>query len=84
MRIPKKQTCACPLRLEVRVHRPGYQVAWTMDVLPGMPVPIHLDSDQQLILLAHDQDPLVGSSWMDRTFPTQVQQEALNQAEEMG
>lgn len=55
-----------------------------MDVLPGMRVPIHLDSDQQLILIAHDQELLVDSSGMDRTFPIQVEEEALNQAEEPG
>lgn len=58
-------------------------MAWTMDELPGMRIPIHLDSDQQLILIAHDHELLVGSSDMDRTFPIQVQKEALNQAKEM-
>jgi len=50
----------------------------------GMRIPIHLDLHQQLILIAHGQELLVGSSGMDRTFPIQVQEEALNQAEEMG
>ncbi len=83
-RIIKKQTFECPLRLEVRaeVELGGHQVALTMDVLPGMRVPIHLDSDQQLILLAHDQELLVDRSGMERTFP--LQEEALYQAEEMG
>jgi len=54
-----------------------------MDVLPGMRVSIRLNQDQQLILIAHDQDPLVESSGMDRTFPIQIQEEALNQTEEM-
>ncbi len=86
MRITKKQAFECPLRFEVRVQVElgGHQVAWTKDVLPGMRVLIHLDSDQQLILIAHDQKLLVDSSGMDRTFPLQVQEEALNQAEEMG
>lgn len=76
----------CPLRFEVRVQVEfgGYQVAWTMDELPGMRVPIHLDSDQQLVPIAHGQFLLVDSSGMDRTFPLQVQEEALIQAEEMG
>jgi hypothetical protein len=56
-----------------------------MDVLPGMRVPIHLDSDQQLILIAHNnQELLVDSSGMDRTFPIRVEEETLNQAEEAG
>ena len=53
-----------------------------MDVLPGMQVPIRLDQDQQLILIAHDQDLLVESSGMDRTFPLQVREAVLNQTEE--
>jgi hypothetical protein len=55
-----------------------------MDVLPGMRVPIHIDSDQQLILIAHGQELLVDSSGMDRTFPIQVEEVDLSQAEEMG
>jgi hypothetical protein len=80
-----KQTFACPLCLEVRVQVElgGHQVVWTMDVLPGMRVPIRLDQDQQLILIAHGQDLLVDSSGMDRTFPLQIREEALNQTEEM-
>ncbi len=70
-----KQTFAYPLCIEVRV-----QVEL---VLPGMRVPIRLDQDQQLILIAHDQDLLVDSSGMDRTFPIQVREEALNQTEAM-
>jgi hypothetical protein len=54
-----------------------------MDVLPGMRVPIRLDQDRQLILIAHDQDLLVDSSGMDRTFPIQIREEVLNQTEEM-
>ncbi len=85
IRITKKQTLESSLRFEVRVQVElgGHQVAWTMDVLPGMRVPIHLDSDQQLILIAHGQELLVDSSGMDRTFPIQVEEEAMNQAEEM-
>jgi hypothetical protein len=49
-----------------------------------MRVPIHLDSDQQLILITHDQQLLVDSSGMDRAFPLQVQEERMFQAEEMG
>jgi len=79
-----KQTFAYPLCIEVRVQVElgGHQVVWTMDVLPGMRVSIRLDQDQQLILIAHDQDLLVDSSGMERTFPIQVQEEALNQTEE--
>lgn len=86
IRFTKKQILESPLRFEVRVQVDlgGHQVAWTMDVLPGMRVLIHLDSDQQLILIAHDQELLVDSSGMDRTFPIQVEEEALNEAEEMG
>ncbi len=81
----EKQTFAYPLRFEVRVQIEvgGHQVVWTMDVLPGMRVPIHLDQDQQLILIAHEQDLLVDSSGMDRTFPLQVREAALNQTEEL-
>ncbi len=86
IRFTKKETIECLLRFEARVQVElgGHKVAWTMDVLPGMRVPIYLDSDQQLILIAHDQELLVDSSGMDRTFPIQVQEETLNQAEEMG
>ena len=81
----KKQTFAYPLRFEVRVQVDlgSHQVVWTMDVLPGMRVPIRLDHDQRLILIAHDQDLLVESSGMDRTFPIQVREVALNQTEEL-
>jgi len=86
IRITKKKTLECPLSFEVRiqVELGGHRVTWTMDVLLGMRVPIHLDSDQRLILIAHDQELLVDSSGMGRTFPIQVQEVALNQAEEMG
>jgi hypothetical protein len=81
----KKQTFAYPLRFEVRiqVELGGHQVVWTMDVLPGTRVPIRLDQDQQLILIAHDQDLLVDSSGMNRTFPIRVREAALNQTEAM-
>jgi hypothetical protein len=86
IRTTKKQTFECPLCFEVRIHVElgGHQLVWTMAVLRGMRIPIHLDLDQQLILIAHDQELLVDSSGMDRTFPIQVQEEILNQAEEMG
>lgn len=54
-----------------------------MAVLPGKRVSIYLHSDQQLILIAHDQDLLVDSSGMDRTFSIQVREAVLNQTEEM-
>ena len=78
------QTFAYPLCIEVRVRVElgGHQVVWTMDVLPGMRVPIRLDQDQQLILIAHDQDLLVDGSGTDRTFPLQVREAVLNQTEE--
>ncbi len=57
---------------------------WTMDVLPGIRVPIHLDSNQQLILIALCQELLVDRSGSDRTIPNQVEEETLNQIEEMG
>ncbi len=80
-----KQTFECPLRFEVRVQVElgGHPVVWTMDALPGMRLPIRLDQDQRLILIAHDQDLLIDSSGMDRTFPLQVREAALNQTEEM-
>jgi hypothetical protein len=55
-----------------------------MDVLPGMRVPIHLDQDEQLILIAVDQELLVDRSGMDRTFPLPGPGEGIFQAEEMG
>jgi hypothetical protein len=69
--ITKKKTHEYPLCFEVRVHveMGGHLVTWTMDVLPGMRGPIDLDSDQQLILIVLDQELLVDSSGMDRTFP---------------
>ena len=84
IQVAKKQTFAYPLCIEVRVQVElgGHQVVWTMNVLPGMRVSIRLDQDQQLILIAHDQDLLVESSGMDRTFPLQVREAALNQTEE--
>lgn len=58
IRFTKKQTLECPLRFVVRIQVDlgGHQVVWTMDVLPGMRVPIYPDSDRQLILIAHDQE----------------------------
>ena len=86
IRFTKKQTLESSQRFEVRVQVElgGHRVGWTMDLLPGMRVPIHLDSGQQLILIAHYQELLVDSSGMKRTFPIQVEEEALNQAEETG
>ncbi len=80
IRITKKQTLECPLYFEVRVQVDlgGHQVGWTRDVLPRMLVPIHLDSDQQLLLIAHHQELLVDSSGMDRTFSLQGEDETLN------
>src|SRR5260370_37518190 len=79
-----KQTFAYPLCIEVRVQVElgAHPVGWTMDVLPGMRVPIRLDQDQQLILIAHDQHLLVDSSGIDRPFPIHVREEALNQSQE--
>jgi len=48
-----------------------------------MRVPIHLDTDQQLILIAVNQELLVDSSRIDRTFSLQIQEEEMFQAEEM-
>jgi hypothetical protein len=81
----KKQSFVYPLGFEVRVQVElgGHELVWTMDVLPGMRVPICLDQNQRLILIAHDQELLVDSSGMDRTFPIQVQEAALNQTEEL-
>ncbi len=73
------------LSFEVRVlvTLGGHQVEWTMDMMPGMRVPIHLDRDQQLILIAHDQELLVDSSGVDRALPIQIHEEALNETQEM-
>jgi hypothetical protein len=86
IRMTRKQTLECPLYFEVRlqVDLGGPQVGWTMDLVPRMRVPIPLDSDQQLLLIAHNQELLVDSSGMERTFPLQGEEEPLNQAEEVG
>jgi hypothetical protein len=86
IRFTKKQTLEYLLCFEVRVQVElgDHRVVWMMDMLPGMRVPIHLGADQQLILIAHEQELLLASSGMDRTFPIQVQEDALNQVEKMG
>jgi hypothetical protein len=60
-----------PLRFEVHVQTDlgGHQMAWMMDMMSRIRVPIHLDSDQQLILISHDQEIFIDSSERDKTFP---------------
>jgi hypothetical protein len=59
IRCAKKHTIAYPLLFEVRVqvelsHR---QLAWSMTMLPGQTVPIHLlDISQQVILIAGESE----------------------------
>ena len=55
-----------------------------MGMLPGTRVPIQLDHDQRLILIAHDQDLLVDSRGMERAFPIQAQEEAHNETQNIG
>jgi hypothetical protein len=64
----KKQTFEYQLHFEVRVQVElgGHELVWAMDVLPGMGVSIRLDQDQQLILIAHDQDFwLIAAGWTE-------------------
>jgi hypothetical protein len=76
IRCAKKHTIACPLLFEVRVqvelsHR---QVAWSMTILPGQIVPIHLlDISQQVVLIASESELLIDSSGLDRAFPIQFE-----------
>lgn len=55
-----------------------------MDMLPGMQAPIQLDHDQQLVLIAHDQDLLVDSRGMERAFPIEVHEEVHHETQDIG
>jgi hypothetical protein len=80
----KKHTIAYPLFFEVRVqvelsHR---QLAWSMTMLPGQSVPIHLlDINQQIILIAGENELLIDSSGLHRTIPIHFQEESSDQTE---
>lgn len=80
----KKQTIAHPLYFEVcvLVTQRGHRVGWSMDMLPEMRVPIQLDRDQQLILIAAEQELLVDSTGVDRRVPIQVLEEVHNETQE--
>ncbi len=84
IRCTKKHTIAYPLLFEVRVqvelgHR---QLAWSMTMLPGQTVPIQLlDINQQIILIAGENELLIDSSGLQRTIPIQFQEETSDQTE---
>jgi len=80
----KKHTPEQSLVYEVRVqvelsHR---QLAWSMTMLPGQSVPIHLlDIHQKIILIAGENELLIDSSGLDRTIPILFQEVNSDQAE---
>ena len=80
----KKHTIAYPLSFEVRVqvelgHR---QLGWSMSMLPGQIVPIHLlDINQKAVLIAGESELLIDSSGLDRTIPIHFQEETSDQTE---
>src|SRR6266699_4317574 len=84
IRYAKKTTILYPLLCEVRVqvelgHR---QLAWSMTMLPGQIVPIQLlDINQQIILIAGENELLIDSSGLQRTIPIQFQEETSDQTE---
>ena len=53
-------------------------------MLAGMRVPIKLDHDLRLVLIAYDQDLLLDSRGMERAFSIQVQKEAHNETQDIG
>ena len=63
--VAQKQSFEHPLYFEicVLVTVCGHHVAWTMHMLAGMRVPIKLDHDLRLVLIAYDQDLLAFQSW---------------------
>ena len=84
IRCAKKHTIADPLLFEVRVQveLADRQVAWSMIMLPGQIVPIHLpDIAQRVILIASESELLIDSSGLDRAFPIQFQEVTSDQAE---
>jgi|GraSoiStandDraft_32_1057276.scaffolds.fasta_scaffold872642_2 hypothetical protein len=84
IRCAKKHTIADPLLFEVRVQveLADRQVAWSMIMLPGQIVPIHLpDIVQRVILIASESELLIDSSGLDRAFPIQFQEVTSDQAE---
>lgn len=84
IRCMKKYTLEQLLVFEVRVqvelgHR---QLAWSMTMLPDQIVPIQLlDINQQIILIAGENDLLIDSSGLQRTIPIQFQEETSDQTE---
>jgi len=80
----KKHTIAYPLSFEVRVQVElgNRQLAWSMTMLPGQIVPIHLlDSNQQLILISGENELMIDSSGLDRAIPIHFQEEMSDQTE---
>jgi len=52
-----------------------------MTMVPGTQVPIRLDSDQRVVLIADAHELLLESSGLERAFLIQVQQTAPLRAE---
>ena len=59
--------------VHVQVELDGRKVAWSMVMLPGAQVPIQLDESQRVILIVHEQELLIDSSQVDRTYSLVVQ-----------
>ncbi len=64
--------------VHVQVEIGDHHVAWTMTMLPGTQVPVRLDENQEVVLIAHGQELLVDSSRVDRAFPVIVQEADLD------
>jgi len=55
-----------------------------MDMLPGTQVPIELEHDQRLVLMALEEDLLLDSHGMERAFPIHVQEEGHIETQDIG
>jgi len=75
-----EQTLVYEVRVQVELgHR---QLGWSMTMLPGQIVPIHLLAiNQQLILIAGENELLIDSSGLQREFPLQFQEGVSEQGE---
>jgi hypothetical protein len=84
--VAQKHSFQHPLSFEGRVLATlgGHLIAWTMDMLPGTRVPIQLEQDQRLILIAHDQDLLLDSRGMHKAFPIHKREDAHNETQDIG
>jgi hypothetical protein len=83
IRSTKRQTHehSSSFEVHVEVEQDRHQVAWTMTMVPGTRVPIQLDSDQRVVLIADAQELLIDSSGLERAFLIQVLETAPYGAE---